>query len=34
MIHAWAIARKVCEHDLSQEWKNRVVRIYRVRENG
>lgn len=34
MIHAWAIARKVCEHDFSQEWKNRVVRIYRVRENG
>ena len=34
MIHAWAIVRKVCEHDFNREWQSRVVRIYRVNENG
>lgn len=34
MIHAWAIARKVCEHDFNREWQGRVVRIYRINDNG
>lgn len=28
MIHAWHTARKVCEHDFSEEWAARVVRVY------
>jgi cell wall-associated NlpC family hydrolase len=32
LIHAWAIARKVCEHDFAAEWQGRVVRVYRFRE--
>ena len=34
MIHAWAIVRKVCEHDFDREWQSRVVRIYRINQNG
>lgn len=34
MIHAWAIARKVCEHDFSRQWQGRVVRVYRVNDDG
>jgi hypothetical protein len=34
IIHAWAIARKVCEHDFNREWQGRVVRIYRVNDDG
>jgi cell wall-associated NlpC family hydrolase len=32
LIHAWAIARKVCEHDFDAEWQRRVVRVYRFKE--
>lgn len=32
LIHAWAVARKVCEHDFDDEWQRRVVRVYRLRE--
>lgn len=32
MIHAWAVARKVCEHDFDAEWQRRVVRVYRFKE--
>ena len=32
LIHAWAVARKVCEHDFDAEWQRRVVRVYRFRE--
>lgn len=32
LIHAWAVARKVCEHDFDAEWKRRVVRVYRLME--
>lgn len=31
IVHAWAIARKVCEHDLTDEWRRRIVRAYRFR---
>jgi len=31
LIHAWAVARKVCEHDFDAEWQRRVVRVYRFR---
>lgn len=30
LIHAWAIARKVCEHDFDDMWKRRVTRAYRL----
>lgn len=29
IIHAYAKARIVCEHDFTPEWRSRVVRIYR-----
>ena len=29
IIHAWMQARKVCEHHLSDEWFERIVRVYR-----
>lgn len=29
IIHAWLQARKVCEHVLSDEWRGRIVRVYR-----
>lgn len=32
LIHAWAVARKVCEHGFDAEWQRRVVRVYRFRE--
>ena len=32
MIHAWAVARKVCEHDFDAEWLRRVVRTYRFKD--
>ncbi len=32
LIHSWAVARKVCEHDFDDEWQRRVVRVYRFRE--
>lgn len=31
LIHSWAVARKVCEHDFDAEWKRRVVRVYRFK---
>lgn len=31
IVHAWAIARKVCEHGLTDEWRRRIVRAYRFR---
>ena len=31
IIHAWAVARKVCEHDFTDEWKRRVVCVYRFK---
>lgn len=31
IIHAWAQARKVCEHRMSDEWRSRIVRAYRFR---
>ena len=34
IIHAWAVARKVCEHDFTPEWQGYVVRAYRVNEDG
>ncbi len=34
IIHAWAITRKVCEHGFTTEWQNRVVRVYRIAEDG
>ena len=32
LIHSWAVARKVCEHDFDAEWQRRVMRVYRFRE--
>lgn len=32
LIHAWAQARKVCEHRLTDEWRGRIVRVYRFME--
>lgn len=29
IVHAYAQARKVCEHRLSDEWRTRIVRVYR-----
>lgn len=29
MVHAWAVMRKVCEHDIDDEWRRRIVRAYR-----
>ncbi|HRH13183.1 MAG TPA: NlpC/P60 family protein [Azonexus sp.] len=29
IIHAWAQARKVCEHRLTPDWRARIVRAYR-----
>ncbi len=29
IIHAWLQARKVCEHVLTDEWRSRIVRVYR-----
>lgn len=29
IIHAWLQARKVCEHILTDEWRSRIVRVYR-----
>lgn len=35
VIHAWATLRRVVEHDLTDEWRRRIVRVYRVRgEHG
>lgn len=31
IIHAWLQARKVCEHVLTDEWRSRIVRVYRFR---
>lgn len=31
IIHAEIRARKVCEHRLSDEWRGRIVRVYRFR---
>ncbi len=30
LIHAWAIARKVCEHDFDAAWRRRVISAYRL----
>lgn len=32
LIHAWAHARKVCEHDFTEEWQHRVVAVYCFKE--
>ena len=32
IIHAWSQARKVCEHVLTEEWRSRIVRVYRFTE--
>ena len=32
LIHAWAHARKVAEHEFTLEWRRRMVRVYRFRE--
>jgi len=32
VIHAWLQARKVCEHVLTDEWRARIVRVYRFAE--
>lgn len=32
LIHAWAVAKKVCEHAFDAEWQRRVVRVYRFKE--
>ena len=32
IIHAYADVRKVCEHNFTDEWKQRVVRVYRFIE--
>ena len=29
IVHAWLQARKVCEHVLTDEWRGRIVRVYR-----
>lgn len=29
LIHAWAVAKKVCEHDFDATWRRRVTRAYR-----
>lgn len=29
IIHAYAQARKVCEHRMTEEWRSRIVRAYR-----
>ncbi len=31
LIHAWALARKVCEHGFTDPWPGRVVRVYRFK---
>lgn len=31
LIHAWAVAKKVCEHAFDESWQRRVVRVYRLR---
>ena len=31
IIHAWLQARNVAEHVLTDEWRNRIVRVYRFR---
>jgi len=33
IIHAWAQARKVCEHRLTPDWRARIVRAYRFKDN-
>lgn len=30
IIHSWQAAEKCCEHDLTPEWKRRIVRTYRI----
>ncbi len=32
IIHAWLQAKKVCEHVLTDEWRSRIVRVYRFQE--
>lgn len=31
IIHAWLLVKKVCEHVLTDEWRGRIVRVYRFR---
>lgn len=31
IIHAWLQARKVCENIMTDEWFNRIVRVYRFK---
>lgn len=31
LLHAWLVARKVCEHTLDYVWRMRIVRAYRLR---
>lgn len=32
IIHAWYDAGKCCEHDLTPEWRQRIVKVYRIVE--
>lgn len=31
MIHAWAVVKKVAKHQLDQGWREKLVRVYRLR---
>lgn len=31
IVHAYAQSRKVCEHRLTDEWRSRIVRVYRFK---
>lgn len=32
IVHSWEQAGKCCEHDLTPEWRRRIVRVYRIVE--
>lgn len=31
LLHAWFGARRVCEHQLDEKWRARIIRAYRLR---
>jgi cell wall-associated NlpC family hydrolase len=31
MLHAWLMARRVCEHTFDETWRRQIVRAYRIR---
>lgn len=33
IVHAYQPARKVCKHLLTEEWRQRVIRVYRIKED-